>query len=205
MPATMQERANARRRYARALESCWSDATPETRSTGTDWYGAAQDAALELAARYGAPLASIAGAIAALSPRTRWDENLADAHELCRWYFATDDAAFEPLWSVRKRLYAVSMRQVEKAVDCLGSPDPLGEDILRGPKERAFCANILGQVDAVTVDVWITRAATRGALDTPGRAYDDIARAMRTVAARVGAAPRDLQAAVWVQVRGKSD
>lgn len=208
---------NAQRRYERALRAQWDAASPTARAYGAEWYEAANAFAQQLADRYELPVASVAGAIAVLRPRTRWDENKADAELLCGWYVPLrddPDAPDVPLWFIRRDLYAVSMAQVEKAVGCLGSPDPLADNVLRGPKERAFCANILGDTSAVTVDMWVYAIATRavsrkrgttGAQHGPSpREYAGIAHALTRVAAQVGTTPRDLQAAVWVAVRGSA-
>ncbi len=195
MPATLDR--NETRRYARALAATYARADADTRAYGAEWYGAARDFAADLSERYALPLESVACAIAALSPRSRWSENRADAERLCRWYDAERDAAdgyghFVPLESIRRDFYAVNIRQIYKAVDCLGCADPLAAGILRGPKERAFAANILGDSDAVTVDSWIYAVALRqdtargarvGQRSAPtAREYELITRAMRAAA-----------------------
>lgn len=208
---------NAQRRYERALTAQWDAADATAREYGAQWYAEAGAFAAGLAERHDLPVASVAGAVAALSPRRHWNENKADAELLVAWYVALrddPDAPDVPLWYIRRDLYAVNMRQIGKAVDCLGSPDPLGEHVLRGPKERAFCANILGDTSAVTVDVWIYAIATRavsrkrgttGAHGGPSpREYVGIAHALTRVAERVGTTPRDFQAAVWAAARGSA-
>lgn len=89
--------------------------------------------------------------------------------------------------------------------------------VLRGPKVRAFYANITGDADAVTVDVWAVRAARgdqacvpdgRGRLryaddgTVSAREYREYADVYRRAARRLGVTPRECQAAVWVAVRG---
>ena len=199
MPAASREAA--RRRYARALLATYDRATDDQRAYGADWYGAAYDIAADIAADYAPHVTpeQVAGAIAALSPRNKWHSNVADARALTDWYFADESTGHRPLWHLKRELSAFGA-QVDKAVDCLGADDPL--TILRGPKERAFYLNIIGHTDWVTVDVWMARAASRGAIDSPSRGqYEDMARATRRAARAVGAAPRDFQAAVWLVAR----
>lgn len=197
---TARDRENARRRYQRRLAALYARATPDQRAYGADWYGEALREATALASEYDTTPERVAGAIAALSPRVHWLNNLQDARALLDWYYDDESSGYIPLWALKRHLSAYGP-QVDKAVDILGTDDPL--TILNGPKETAFYLNIIGDPHHVTVDVWMTRAATAGALDTPGtRArYEDIAAAVRRAARAVGATPRDFQAAVWLVAR----
>lgn len=191
---------NAVRRYQRALLRVWDEADAETRGYGAAWYGAANAAAGDLAARYGFTLEQAAGVIAALSPRVEWRANLTDAERVLSWAEDCRDGLSVPDGGPRDT-YAFRAN-VLKAIEVVTLVDPLSA--LRGPKQRAFYRNIVGDTQAVTVDVWATRAATNGKSDGPrsGAQYADIARAYVRAARHVGVPPRDLQAAVWVQVRG---
>lgn len=204
MPATTIERENARRRYVRALLATYAGADEHARTYGARWYADANDAAAELAVTYGFTVAQAAGVIAALSPRISWPQNLADARTVlaqCERERDDSDAPYVPTFALAWTCQAFTAN-VGTACRCAGADDPL--DILNGPKQRAFYANIMGDADQVTVDVWATRAATRGNLDSPrNRAqYDDIAAAYRRAARAVGSTPRDFQAAVWLALRG---
>ncbi len=189
---------NARRRYVRALLAAWEGADDYARSYGADWYSAAHDVARELGAEYGFTTAQAAGVIAALSPRVSWAENVTDARTLLSWAEDARDGANVPHWYVARSMRAFAAN-VDKAIECLTVSDPL--DVLNGPKQRAFYRNITGDDQCVTVDVWATRAATRGNRDTPGRDYADFDAAYRRAARAVGVAPRDFQAAVWLALR----
>jgi hypothetical protein len=80
--------------------------------------------------------------------------------------------------------------------------------VLRGPKVSAFWLNICGNLDVVTVDTWAVRAAgitdDREAQLTLNRkgGYERVAAAYQDVAREVGVLPAELQAAVWLHVRG---
>jgi hypothetical protein len=81
-----------------------------------------------------------------------------------------------------------------------------GEDpdaVLSGPKVRAFFANIMGDVDAVTVDTWAARAAEGRRNDNAPvrRRYRLLAESYRRAGERRGMHPRDTQAAVWTAYR----
>ena len=192
-------RENAIRRYERALLRVWDNADEHTRNYGAEWYTNARDECTRLALDNGFTVEQVAGACAALSPRSHWADNLADTRALVEWSADMRDGRGYnvPLWGLR--LHAFGPQQ-DKAAEILSSDDdPLV--ILRGPKERAFYRNIMGDADGVTVDVWATRAATRSKRDVPGAEYETIAAAYRRAARKVNTTPRDFQAAIWLEVR----
>lgn len=194
-----RERENARRRYVNALLGVWEDADDYARTYGARWYSDARAACEALAAETGFTTAQAIGAVAALSPRVHWHENIDDARTLLEWAADQRDGTYRydvPVWGLKLRAF---LANVHKAVECLTVSDPL--TVLNGPKQRAFYRNIAGDADQVTVDVWATRAATRGKRDTPGSEYAVFAAAYRRAAARVGVSPRDFQAAVWIAQR----
>lgn len=210
---TPAQRTLAVRRVTRAYRA----STPIERAAGLGWYGTAWSAAWTIAeaatgrarwarmsdaARREAAV-TVAGVLAALSPRCQWSTNVA-------WAAALVGAA----WSGGEvpRVHTKTMRRQAWRI-ALGE-HPLA--VLRGPKVRAFWANITGDVDAVTVDVWAVRAA-RGAVPSVGargrlvwdddgavsaREYAAYADVYRRAARRLGVTPRECQAAVWVHIRG---
>lgn len=168
------------------------DAASESdRIAGDVWYQRAMDAATIL--RPDDPQRA-AGVIAALSPRCQWRTNLAWAAKV----LSAADAG-EPCPSV----HTTAMRSQAWRI---AHGEPWG-DVLNGPKVRAFAANITGDDDTVTVDVWAARAAERVRDDRApsGRRYRLIARAYREAAARRNVTPRAMQATVWCHVRGAAD
>lgn len=161
-------------------------------AAGLSWYGRAMDAA---AAILPADPNRAAGVIASLSPRCQWRTNVS-------WAAAVIDAAergdTEPPAVHTRAMRALAWRIARGEA-------PL--DVLNGPKVRAFYRNIVGDSDAVTVDVWAARAA-EGVSDPrgpSGRRYALLAEAYRSAARVLDIPPRDLQAAVWVNVRGAAD
>jgi hypothetical protein len=79
--------------------------------------------------------------------------------------------------------------------------------ILNGPKISRFFRNIVGDSNAVTVDVWAQRVATGKASNIPpaGLTYTNIELAYQAAALVIGVPARDVQAAVWVWVRGAAE
>lgn len=182
----------------RRLLACWGDATAEDLASGIAWYSRAETAAAAMAS---GPVTTrqAAGVIAALSPRNRWNVNLAQAAKVIS--HAVSGALDIPAVSTgdnRVKAWNIALGADPSA------PGVLGVD---APKVRAFFANITGNHDAVTVDVWAARAAegcSIKAAPTGGR-YNAIADAYRAAADAAGVTPREMQAAVWVHVRGSAD
>ena len=99
-------------------------------------------------------------------------------------------------------------------LDALGTVAPSGR-IVSGHKVRSFFANITGDDQAVTVDMWAYAVATgdwtrhpQTGARVPAEAtmtakdYALIADAYRRAAAILGVSPRKCQAACWVAARG---
>lgn len=185
-------------RMTRRLVALHAECTPAELAEGRAWYDRARAAAEGMAGAGG--LERSAAVIAHLSPRQAWAVNVAQAARM----LAAADAG-EPCPAVHMA------RQRAKAwAVATGKADPGAN---HGPKTGAFYRNILGDADAVCVDRWAARAAgapmsshkgdTRSGLGTA--LYARVARAYVRAARALGMTPRDLQAVVWVHVRGAAD
>jgi len=144
---------------------------------------------------YGLPANQAAGIIAAMSPRVRWSVNIRAAERIAAAYAAGDAQA--PRVGLGPNV-AKAWR--------IAHGEPAGL-VLGGPKVRAFFANITGDAQSVTCDVWATRAAF-GRYDAPvpsGPLYERVSRAYVAAAELCGVTPRELQAAVWVHIRGAAE
>jgi hypothetical protein len=180
---------------ARRLVAIYDAAPESTRRAGRGWYPAAYR---EAAAMMPADPARAAAVIAALSPQVTWRANLRAARAILRDpYRAYGEGGGIPG-------YAANLKKA--AAIAAGAPYGRGPgDGFGGPapKVRAFHAAICGDLDSVTLDVWAMRAAGLGNGRAPaGRQYAAGASAYRAAARRVGIPARDLQAIVWIQVRG---
>lgn len=184
-------------RMTRRLLAVHLECTPAELAQGLAWYDRARAAAEGMAGAGG--LERAASVIAHLSPRARWETNVSWAAKV----LAAADAR-EPCPNVSTGAQRSKAWQV-----ATGWKDP-GAD--HGPKTGAFYRNILGDTSAVCVDAWAARAATGDtSIGTErksgiGRAtYRRIEAAYVRAAHALGMAPRDLQAAVWVHVRGSAE
>lgn len=172
------------RLYARATES--------ERSAGLAWYWRATDTIDTLAREFGTDRETVAGVVAILSPSCPWSRNIRGAHLVLSAHLVGDD------WTTCKSA-SVYGANVRKAFTYLSGD----RSVLRGPKVTAFAANLRGDLDFVTIDIWATRAAIRA--DLPGRNRKAIDRAYRIAAKRAGISPAEFQAIIWVHVRGGAD
>jgi len=150
---------------------------------GLDWYARAYRTASRLGVQYGYRTRAVAAILAATSQQVTWRH----AEKL------TEDA----LRGKRVRHYKQVQRKVR---DLLKGAEP--ENVLRGPKIRAFYRAIMGHKNAVVLDTWMLRAAI-GARTCSAKQYRDIAAKLRDEARAVHLSPADFQAIVWCKVRGE--
>ncbi len=168
----------------------WELATPSDVEAGATWYADAHDVVDAIvAARPDLSREHAAAVIAHLSPRTPWGRNVAGAMAL-----VTTGSAPGCLGA-----------NVRRASNALESSNPLGT--LKGPKIRRFALNILGDREAVTVDVWAARVALGERFDDPELllsrvgVFDAVEHAYRLAARRVGVDPTTMQATTWIVAR----
>lgn len=181
-----------RLRHSVARVDGWLDAaTAQDLADGLAWYDRARGEAERMSDTYGLPMRHCAGVIAALSPRCQWAANVRSAELMISASCAGD---LEPVANG-------TLDNRAKAWKIANGADP--DAILSGPKVRAFYANITGDTEAVTIDVWCARAAEgRENPHAPKkRRYDVLAESFRRVGRTRGMHPRDVQAAVWVAYR----
>ena len=171
--------------------TAYDNATAADANEGTAWYADARAFAAGLAAGTLLTVEHAAGVIAALSPRVRWNTNKFAAATIVD---AAQNGRSEPT------VAGLTKNRAKAWVIALGRM-PL--DVLGGQKVRAFYANILGDEDAVTVDVWAARVALGpDATDRiPARQYVAIADAYRLAADMRGVSPMVMQATTWVYIR----
>lgn len=160
---------------------------------GMSWYERANNRARRLSDQFNVPFAHIAGIIAALSPRISWEDNLKGANSIL-----TDGEQASTM---------ALGANVVKALWIGDGTDP--DNILGGRKVRSFWLNISQPHNSldVTLDNHMVKA-----LDLPSHrylerkgVYDAISDGFRIVAEEHGILPHQLQAAMWIHVRGESE
>lgn len=188
----LKNNRTSRAAVIRRILDAWNRATDSDKEAGAVWYREANAHCVALTA-YGWSMEQAAAVLAHLSPRTTWARNVAGAYAL-----ATKE---EP-----KGCMSANVTRARVAID---APDPLLT--INGPKTKSFALNILGDAEAVTVDVWAARVAfgDRDDIDkTLSRAgvYDAVADCYRAAARKMGVAPSTMQAVTWIVARnGRSE
>lgn len=178
---------------ARKIEARVSGATFEQKLAGEYWYADARKYVTDLAQIGGLTTRQVAGIVAALSPQTTWERNLAGA-------VAVVAAKRGKRGMPRASLYDSNSRKAWKIAS--GRVQP--EDVLGGPKVIPFYKNLTGDESEVTVDTWIWKGAGMGKTLTAAR-HRAIVRAYRVVARRMRLTPAQVQAIDWVVVRGRAN
>jgi len=158
---------------------------------GMEWYDEARQLTVKLSLLSEYTTAQVAAAMAHLSPRLRWNQNVEAITELV----------------LHGTLPAYIMQgPAKRARKALVATEPMNTFGKRAKKTLAFARNINGDVNAVTVDVWIMQVVgiSEDQLKLTG-VYDAVAHAYRLAAKRRGFTPAQLQAITWIVVRGSAN
>lgn len=183
-------------RIVRTVQS----ATDKQLQDGTRWYRRFAMVAADLADRHGVTIEQAAAVLAIVSPRISVSGSVTMADRI----LANVAAGRDP----RHGVPGLSER-VDAAGRWLeGDTGPLDLDtdgLSSSRKVRSFFRNIMGDTDAVTVDVWAARVAGATVEQPSGGGYVAVAHAYRLAAARLDMTPRQVQAVAWCVVRSDID
>ena len=176
---------------ARIFET-WRRATPADIEAGATWYADGEAIIDGLASRSDYTREQIAAAVAHLSPRTRWQRNIAAATALVLTGDTAGTGAMTP--------------NVERARIALASSKPGSTFGPSAKKTRRFMANLLGDREAVTVDVWAVVVALGVRPDWElvikrAGIYEALERAYQAAAHDAGVNPATMQATTWIVAR----
>jgi hypothetical protein len=178
------------------LLSVFESATPQEVIAGMAWYEEAHKLACRLASCYGLSLEVVAGVLAALSPRVRWERNTVDAEELIAAYVAGREPMTVPV--------ATFNRNKQRALEILAAGTRHG--VLSGPKVCAFADSIENpECDTVTIDshsynAWLGHRAIRSGRGPriTAKRYRDCATDYRKVTELYRIRPSQAQAIIWL-------
>lgn len=173
---------------AERIVATFGRARPTDIDAGARWYADALAFIDRQAQLHGKSREQVAAVVAHLSPRTPWARTVEGVTAL----LATGRAP--------GHLKA----NVARATRALHATDPLGT--LNGRKTSRFARNLLGDRDAVTVDVWAGRVAlgeraNLALILARVGAYEAIEHSYRVAAQRLGVDPATAQATTWVVAR----
>jgi len=165
-----------------------------------NWYFEIHDYCKTLSEVYDVPLIKVAGILSALSPNNTVRSNVISLEKFLRTNGNCKVTTFDG--------------QKRKALTILNSPDNITVDEIKailgakkdsGLKTKAFFDNIYRPhtSEEVTIDLWMIRwAKIEGSL-TPKR-YRDTAQKVKELAQEVGVLPHQMQAKIWVDMRGEA-
>lgn len=175
----------------------------ETKAEGLQWYAKANGLVGLLAEAHGVDTLIAAAVLAILSPNTSWTQSLIDADNVLK------------TWRDKRPSHWATVTTYDankqKAFDLLtGAKTP--EECIRGPKVRAFFHNLLGDLDAVTIDshalnAWAGRRIAGASLHTPRRitTIRQCEADYRMLARWVEVKPAQAQAAIWCYWRQRNE
>lgn len=176
-----------------------------TVQAGRAWYPDAWDTCVNIADRaspLGVGPTRIAGVVAALSPRTRWKENVTMAREasIAAWERQGLPGAAPAIRRATSQAFPTRREKVVEILVHLKHPG----DMTLGPKCDAFWRAIANDEDAVMVDSWVAKGVGIDPARLTPRVIQTIQKAYRLAADAVNESPRDLQAILWVNIRGSA-
>lgn len=165
---------------------------------GLSWYDEALDVARNLAAGTSYSVEQVAGVMAVISSALRWELNRTYPRAILDYHCMRTPV--EAWRAPDGKGMAVTHRRRQACLSILEGADPRQ---FLGPKTGAFFANILGDVNAVTVDRWAIRVAVANpkAVGATYAALTKISDAYVEAANERLVTPRGLQAACWISYR----
>lgn len=175
--------------YTNAYRLIVANATPAQIEQAVAWYYDAELLAADLIRIYAergivVNLEQAASIISAFSPRERWSSNVSKATEFA-------------MGGTPKGL-TNNLRMAESAL-------LNGFSALRGLKTNNFARAIAGDDNAVTIDVWMCRAAGV-TTDSPNvTLYRELTAAVCEIATELNMTPRATQALIWIIFRGSHE
>ena len=178
----------------------YDEADPSVRASGHGWYANARRDIQGLADNSGMDFKQGAAVVAALSPQQDWPSNIKSALKATAAVIHGDEIPSG------LNIYGAN---VDKAIALAQGEDPAvvlnqGEKAGVGRKVWNFYNNLIGDDDAITLDRWAVRAAGIQIDEPPrGKRYRDVSNAYRKAALIKGVSPNELQAVVWLHVRGE--
>lgn len=178
--------------YAEHVMEIFILSTRDEKQAGMAWYNTAQDIAKEIS---GGDISRGAGVLAAMSPMTRWPQNVKNAKRI----FAGET-------------HGISLPTSErKAIAILNGADPIST--LNGDKTVAFYSNIVDTENPLgycTIDRHAHDIAVGARLSNnhpsrnmTGKRYKDFVSCYQECAITLGIGAPQLQAITWVSWRNK--
>ena len=172
------------------------------KNSGADWYARALTFADNLGEVYDLPYAQVVAVIAALSPRNKWERNMADAESMVKAY--ANGATFDDLMSLKVCTFSTGKQKAATILsENITDKDQL-RATLKGPKLIEFFNCILGDSGDVCIDghafsIWSGDRITLANVPSIGKKLRQSIKADYQAAAKIaGVQPHVIQAITWV-------
>jgi hypothetical protein len=175
-------------KYTNTYRAIIANATPAQIESAVQWYADAEILAHDIVRIFrergvSCNLENAASVISAFSPRQRWSRNVVQALEFAH--------GGEPA-GLKNNLRMAQFAMVQ------------GFGALKGLKTNNFARAIAGDENAVTIDVWMMKAAELDS-DSPNKTqYRELVESVNAVAKEIGLTPRATQALIWIIYRGSA-
>ena len=168
---------------------------------GTEWYEEVGAWIRVRAKEMGVTAEQYANVVSAMSPRTRWDQNIRASEAVIEIHLSgkTGEEAELAYRALGLPAFPANAVKSFKYLDT--------GDIRWGAKTRNFALNLMGDPDSVTLDAHILAIAMgqwwsgRVFAASSDKVYNMIADALRRAAKARGMSPHALQAGMWVTRR----
>jgi hypothetical protein len=179
-------------------------ATISERHNGRVWYPQALQAVESIAREHSLAESTVAGIVAALSPRNRWERNLVDAENMLKIYKITgsiDPTEYKVCTFGNNKLKALQI-----LAENINNPADV-KSILSGPKLCEFFSCILGDLQEVCIDghaysVWAGDRITLDKIPSIGvKLRAKIKADYKEAANVVNISPAEMQATTWLTWR----
>ena len=172
------------------ISRLYNSATDQDVIDGMCWYNEAISIVYRLSNNSQYTIDQVAAAMAHLSPRLRWKQNVDSIESLVATGFLPSYVMSGPANRSRKALVAANPGVT------------FGK---KAKKTLNFSRNVSGCVNSVTVDVWAARVVgvSEAQLKLTG-VYEAIAHCYRLAAKRAGIHPAQMQAITWIVIRGSA-
>ena len=185
------------------IQAIYQLATVVEQQDGINWYPAAKSICRKLASSYQLAPIVIAGVIAALSPRNRWERNVHDAESLIAAYLA---GGIQQATETKVCTFSKNKAKAIAILSMAAPTDPEIRQILSGPKMIEFYSCIIGE-DDVCIDghaycIWAGGRTSLADVPSIGvKLRREIKADYREAADKLGMTSSALQAVTWVAWR----
>ncbi len=192
---------------AKQILKLYSLATVEETNEGILWYEMAKGICKVIADKYNCPLTKVVGVVAALSPATNWQQNIADAHNLVlAWSLCIDPDQVVCTTYGQNKAKAVNILNQGSSNEWAIERILLHKSKIN--KTTCFYLNILhpGNDELVTIDRHAFRIALGNGSDVDEirmteKRYRNITKAYQVAASGLEINAISLQAVVWCAFR----